>query len=546
MDSTNKNKQLESEPFEGKGKKPGDDRKPGNSKGKKKYYRREFQKGKKIRGGDDMRSDNDRSNPPELYYPDENIGKAIANLPYNIPTGMKFPPYSEGVSTTHLKKSTNATIPILMRIDYVAGYGSFSGAVAAINTAARAMDTVVRKANSGSKNYESSDLMTYFMAMDQIYVRMLRLRKILRLTGLFDFMNRGLPKTIVEMGCGINYSDLVKNYANYRGKFNLLVRKINMQFAVPNTFKLFVRRAIMEDGIFGDSTSARGQAYIFNLRGYYQWTGTQPGGSALKFKTLDWDDLIPHTFLSELESVEADVDALVGVQDIATMSGDVLKAFGEDRCFSLVPLKEDDYITSFTMNEDVLSQIENATILGGTVSGNTFVTVGDIIQENNLLSCSCKVLPSNTEAILMANLLSGDRPINSHKDDPTFKDNFEYTRLMASLEFKNGQTSYYEVNFTSELVWDAVIITTDYDNQGLKPQYHIQNTIGVLTLLPTSGATINQARAIQERLVCESFISNFDWHPLIKTVIDYNQTIASWDQMQHLPIHGDFKVAASI
>lgn len=478
-----------------------------------------------------------KSNPPELYYPDETIGRAVANLPYNIPTGMDFKAYQSTTSGDVITDFTGSSIPALMRIDYIPAYGSFAGATAAVNVAARALDTTVRKANSGSKNYESADLMTYFLAMDQIYTMMMHLKKVMRCVGMFNYMNRTLPIAVIEKGLLVNYDDLKTNFAQYRARFNLLVRKINQAFAVPNTFKLFVRRAILEMGIFADSTSPRGQAIVFRPAGYYEWTGIESGGSSLTFKSLP---TLPEYMYAKLDRLSDLVDALSLEQDIAIMSGDVLKAFGKENCFTLSYLEENEYQTELIYNEDILSQIENMTICSFASDGSSLVTPGNITQSNNLLSCSYTVKNSLESRIIFGQGI----PLNSHKDEPDFKANMEYTRLTAYITdpFITLTSGASQINFTSEYISGIYIYTVDRNTSGSYVEYSLGSNVIKLDF-HNSNATVNTLRNMYNALSAVIALNAFDWHPFVRVIFQTTTAVSGWSSLTYAPICGDFKVA---
>lgn len=516
--------------------------KQGSNKGKRDYKKR-FPNPKMDHkeAGDFMpkgKVQDVKTNPPELYYPDETIGRAVASLPYNIPTGMDFRAYRSSTSGDEISDFTGASVPALMRIDYIPAYGSFQGATAAVNVAARALDTTVRKANSGSKNYESADLMTYFLAMDQVYTMLMHIKKIMRSVGMFNYMNRTLPIAVIERGLLVSYDDLKSNFAQYRAKFNLLVRKVNQAFAVPNTFKLFVRRAILEMGIFADSTSPRGQAIVFRPSGYYEWTGTEAGGSALKYKALP---TIPETLDAKLDRVSAMVDALSLEQDIAIMSGDVLKAFGKENCFVLSYLEENEYQTELIYNEDILSQIENMTICSFASDGTSLVTPGDITQSNNLLSCTFSAKNSIETRVMFGDGI----PLNSHKDEPDFKDNIEYTRLTAYITdpYVTFNSPASQINFSSEYISGVYIFTVDR-NQSSRAymEYSLGSNVLILDF-NNSNATINTIRDMYNALSAVIALNAFDWHPFVRVLFKTSTLISGWKTYTYAPICGDFKVA---
>nr|AVX53309.1 putative capsid [Marmot picobirnavirus] len=449
-------------------------------------------------------TENPVTNDYSWYAPDELIGASMANFPYNIPAGSNFNPSAQLVGDPVMEAPRISRIPGVMVIDYIPCYGSVSSedSAAAINVAARAMYAVVRKANSGSAVYESADLMTYFMAMDQIYVKMFEIRRILGLAGLNSFMNRNLPRTIIQ-ALGVNYQDLITNFAVYVGQYNLLALKINNQFAIPNTFDLFKRRAFLCSNVFTDASSIRSQMYVFSSfsKGYV-WTGTQAGGSGLtytdalsNFPSEPQAGVFVADMLSGLDEI---VNSLVAQQDLAIMSGDIVKAFGAENCFTIAPYNNETLMPVF--DDKILSQIENAEFVGVTASSS------NIEQSGNQLTVT---LSASGMTPITGAKWKGTSILNSHLDAPDWKFNLEATRLKPApilIKWNQDDDTYsYQFDCGSELPVVAYIVSLQEDTEDVK--FTTNNTGSILDLSDSLVAS-NQADWL-------GGMTNFDWHPFI-------------------------------
>lgn len=108
----------------------------------------------------------------------------------------------------------------------------------------------MRHKNAGRTNYEAADLMLYIMAMDNVYLAIAEVKRILRLSNTFAFNNRNLSKVIMK-AMFIDHDDISRNYSNYLARLNILIAKINTM-AVPSSFKLFLRRQAMALSVFSD------------------------------------------------------------------------------------------------------------------------------------------------------------------------------------------------------------------------------------------------------------------------------------------------------
>lgn len=472
-------------------------------------------------------------NDPAWYYPDESIGAMFSNIPYNIPAGVKLPYPNIGSLTGNQFQ----TLPTFGRITYLPSYGyiSMNDATAAVNVTARAVFSKIRKMNSGSANYESSDLMTYIMAMDQVYTFSHHIRKMLAFVGSYTFYNRDWPRYYFEKVAQVNYDDLCANYATYLGRFNLIVTKVNNQFAVPKGIKLFERRNLLATNLFADSTSARGQVWSFELGGYYEWTGTVKGGSSLTFVELNTPTGEYITMGELLDKFDALVSKLIAEQDLAIMSGDIVKAIGAENCYSLATY---DGITPLVpvYNETVLQEIENAVVfcrpsLADKASWN-------ILQKDNLLYCTPTLnylfsgdIPGDTQngfSRLMQQ--QNSIPINSHKDSPDWKDSLEFTRMAgyAKMEGFSEKGVGFTVHAGVEVIFEIATnysLNTGADKLEMSQYFQIGDANGIAS----------------DKIAAMSELSKFDWHPIL--TLYYN---VYWSGAniagEFCGLYGEFKV----
>nr|UDL14509.1 MAG: putative capsid protein [Picobirnavirus sp.] len=501
---------------------------PDKSKDKKQKYKKNWKDYKK--GGNDRKSkppmDDDQQlgrseNPASLYYTDNLIGQAYSSFPYNVMTGqnLNLVPHTDGFVG-------NDTIPGVFMVRYVPGYGSFSEKTDAINMAAKALFAFVRKYNAGGTNYESADLMTYYMAMDQAYTLMLHTNLWLSTAGMYALGNRTLPLDIFA-ALGIDYQDLESNYLNYVGRYNIMVDKINRQFAVPNTLKIFLRRDIIASKYYFDSTSIKGQLYFFAPLGIFKWNGVTAGGSALVYENTPLFQNPEITMGDWLDYVNGVIDDLVASQDLAIMSGDTAKAFGEQNTYSL-KMHDPEVKATLTFDESVLNQIENIVFAsqqtGATVNAPVITS---ITQSNNTLSAQVAINKT-------PNLYPSRVIVNSHKDAPTWEDNLENTRLsIVFKEIGNSWTVYYG----TELPFDAHIIQRSFVGGGNATinRYVIRN---INTTLADGGVTTVEQSVFKTQMMVQSF----DWHPFMYNYV-YDataNTVEAW-----LPA-GDVKQVLSL
>ena len=420
------------------------------------------------------------------YAPSEQIAKDLASFPYSYLPGTGLPvPFKRYGTSGEDNASAKFYVPSIMKLKYMLTYGQTQGMPTdGINVAARSLYTFVRHVNSGSKNYEAADLTMYVFAMREIYAMFAEIKRAIGIAMCYVFENRNIPDTIIK-ALEIDPTDLRDNIATYRGRLNLIARRIN-SMAVPKYFKAFDRTVYLASNIFSDSDSMRGQFYIFNLGGFRVWSSTssQQGTSLITYS-------IPNGYNATIGSTEAGtygtikapftagsyqplstkfifleamLNAVLQDEDAATMSGDILHAFKDSELYQLAETPET-YTVVPVFDTDILQQIENSVCVCGylyeagrnTFNTNTFVyqfsgdnrpakqdeTFWDVTQENQLIVTNMTNFASSSSKLR----IPGNLAFNSHKDQVSYTDNLEWSRLLLGASGKlvgsNGIITLY-------------------------------------------------------------------------------------------------------
>lgn len=475
------------------------------NKPKKRYYKKGRHNGNKP-GNDEGNQGKDNipnKNDWHFYAASEEIAKDIASIPFNYMGGTPFGvggtmPILPGIPNqqTNFKAGSLHSI---MRVNYVNAIGVTDTQTKGINMAATQLYTFIRHANSGARNYEAADVMMYVLAMRDIYSQFFMTKKVLGYAGLFNYYNHNYPDALIK-SMDIDPVDLRHNLAQYRGSLNLIAKKIN-SFAVPKYFKIFDRAAFINSYLFGDSSSIRGQAYQFFKSGYYTWSST----TSEKGTELVYHDTEVTKFSDLLDILNEQLDALFLDEDALTMSGDILKAFGDGDLYQIMQTP-DDYITPLTMDEDILAQIENSIgIFFGKSDGITKDL--NITQQNQIIKFVPKfsIPTDDIDGRIVPTMTS--LAFNSHKDNPQYNDVLEWTRLMTTVEAKLDLSTGLSVTVTScglEIVLNYQMYR--YDNNG---DLHWDN-LGSFALTGHEDYNTPVDRMAD--------VMQFDWHPLIYTI----------------------------
>lgn len=303
------------------------------------------------------------SNDPMWYAQNPQLLKATASFPYSWPVGNQL---DTGAATIDA-----GSIPGVMALHFVPSVGYSVDAYSPINVAARNIYSFVRHANSGAKNYDSIDLMKYYIAMDSVYTYLSFLQRLYGVMRLSSVTNKYYPTALVA-AMGVDYDDIYGNLANLNYLINAFaVRAQSM--CVPATMSYFIRHAWMCSGYYADSNNDKAQLYMYTPEGFFVYSEpTNPSGQdvkwPLKFMTfwrpkgnkLKYADLVNWT--RQL------LDPILASEDFNIMSGDTLKAFTDAGVLKVSSMPTD-YTVYPSYDEVVLAQIMNANMLGHVYQG---------------------------------------------------------------------------------------------------------------------------------------------------------------------------------
>lgn len=423
------------------------------------------------------------------YALNESIGKSVGNVPFNV-----FPGTEEHITTLpdgYTDADLHAT-PGVMCIKYAQMPGTSVAANSAINVAARAMYSFVRHQNSGHANYESADLMVYILAMSEIYTSFLEAKRIYGLAKLYTYTNRNVPNLVLH-ALGVDVDNITKNLAQFRAELNLFAAKVSA-LAVPNIYHAFKRGALIASTVLTDSTSQMSQFYIYKKGVYRVFDPTAATGGQLVAHAVP----ASLTYSSIMTMLNEMLDAVLPDEDSNIMSGDIIKAFGKENLYKLAEI-DDGYMASFIYDENMLSQIENSQCF--TVAAPTASEL-NITQKNNNIYNNTIILSSTdkTDEGLGYAMLKGNTYFNSHKDEPTWQDVLEYSRLMVGSS---------DIDSTSCYVISGSELIMQYE------MYCYKYTSGVSSIKTFTFSSIPVYTDEIDNIQAVLLLSLFDWHPIL-------------------------------
>lgn len=274
-----------------------------------------------------------------------------ANFPYHAATGTKF----EVVPSEWQRAENPTAVPGIMTLDFVPFPGVSDNAHSAINVAATGMYSFVRHKNSGHTNYEHSDMMMYYLAMDSIYTMYAYMVRVYGTAQLYAAQNRYLPRGLMAT-MGFKLEEVQSNLARLRGFINMYALRINT-LCVPADTTVVPRHVWMAANIFMDDPTPKGQFYMYRPTTLWKYSGytDEHGG-----------EMIPKHFPTEWRNLDEMFEfandlllSIYGDEDINIISGDILKAYGEGNLYQVSQIDEG-FVVVPSVSAEVALQILNA------------------------------------------------------------------------------------------------------------------------------------------------------------------------------------------
>lgn len=460
-------------------------------------------------------------NDISFYALSDQIARDTGSLPYNVLSGTEqkftYSSFNPGNPETRVATWRNQCVGC---IKYIPAQFTNGDTSTGLSMAASQLYEYLRHANSGARNYEVADAIMLVLAMKDIYRAYFELRRLFGIAKFFAFENRALPRTVFR-ALGVNYTDFIGNMANYRAQINILRERINA-IAIPKYFKCFERVAYVSSNWFSDSSSIRGQFYIFEGAVRYQWSGTtSEHGTELQAYSMQ-ADAGEWTVQNLIQQLQAAIAIIEGDTDANTIAGDIKKAFSDAEIYQVAEVEEN-YRLAPLFDEDILAQIENMRTLADglqpTASGMQLVSAAQQWPEHTLNVTQKNGLPywvpwfgqyKTQGTILPISYGPTKRVFNSHKDEPTYADNMEWSRLQPVFEQgyeMNGATTpgntqvLKVVECGLELPLELTLFTSENDNGS--------RFRGIQSLYPSG--TNPQV----QYLPALARISQYDWHPFV-------------------------------
>lgn len=422
---------------------------------------------KNDRKGSDVYSESDSKNDPSWYGADPSLLRDAASIPFSSAIGTSVDYGIPGISDTSKSiydQGTRHAIPGVASFRIAPMFGFSDSGNSPINIAANAIYSFLRQANSGAKNYDAPDMMLYCLAMTQVYSYITWLQRLYGYATLYVQRNRYLPKAIIHQNM-VSYNDIMNSLASFRYAINLLINKAS-SLAVPGDMTIFQRHAFLYRDIYSEGDSIKDQLYQMVPDGFFYFklndnkSGMLNYAGLVNYATVEGE--APGKLLSVKNLIDYGnmlLDPLITSEDFNIMSGDILKAYG-DNVIKLTSLPTE-YPVVPVHDYTVLQQLKNCTIIANELSVMQLVQSADV----SYLEFRPQV-PKNAETSTIvqrvtAKLEYSNPIISVGTNDPDPGEIMEVTRLKATRrEFPGQEVSDY-INCGTEIVRSVFLTFID-------------------------------------------------------------------------------------
>lgn len=395
------------------------------------------------------------------------------------------------------------TIPGVARIGVIPTYGKSADFTSAINVSAQSYYSFVRHQNSGNRVFESSDLMMYMMGADNLFSFLTWMTRAYGVARTYSQLNKYYPKAILT-AMQIDFDSIQKNMPTFLWYINQFAAKISV-FAVPGKATLFNRHAWMYSNLYMDSPDVKAQTYVFSPDIFLKYSPktSETGGELVPIIIHDHSKASHLLTIDEIMSIGDElVNAMLADEDCGIISGDILKAFGDN--LHRVGTISADYEVKPVYQPEVLSQINNITPMG-YLSAYTFKQEGNVILHDLTLHAYDSGRTYNGNRILNMKTPIGTDPASV----------MVATRLstMATTsvgsETPNGAVEVHPTTYASEIISGITIIGFDAGNNQIVGTY------------PSLVYCINPSTTNVNNMIFNLMnLEYFDWHPQIINDID--------------------------
>lgn len=457
------------------------------------------------------------SNPLEYYTKFSRFAADAANLPFAMPLGVPISVNYSGYGATF-------SVPGIMRLAFTPTIGYSADFTSPINRSSTRFYTYLRANQKASANYDHQDITMMELALDSAYMFHAMCSRIYETANNVTPVNEYYVRSLLAAQC-VSLADVSANMSDFRAWINTFAYNLG-QFSMPKGITLFDRHRWMCENYYVDGETSKAQTYIFVPCGFWLYDNTVATGSQLTWKpfcNLATSGAKLQYTVAELMQFGNDLlNAIAGDEDFQYIAGDIYNFYGGD-VYALPYIQENDIIVP-KYDKTVLSQIENATIVGAWAS-NPSITQNPSVNQGAVI-----FTPAPTSAFGI-----DKTPMNFHWDSPDPGEVIEASRLTVAM---TSDTSGIKIESCGTEVVNWLDVFAINPATGA-PRY---NSILSQTKTLTAAAVPTDYAAVFTDVL---HLAQFDWAPCMVVLLEYTSGTMTyvgqtWDVDNYQWIDNDY------
>lgn len=250
----------------------------------------------------------------------------------------------------------------------------------------------MRSNNFGAKNYEPVDIYKMFLAVANCYAAVSWATRVLTELPVYIPENRNLPKVYLASEFDLTtdeaietfLNDFYSNRINYISDLNTIINQL-IVFALPGSITFLHMMTWMFRNVYAESANVKDQLYMLVPEFFYKYTEA-PETSEPWSLVPSLVPTEPTTFGDVISYIKDLVKPVLMSEDMALISGDVRKAYGNSELITMPLINPDaTQITVPLYAPEILEQFKNAEVCRVKIdSCKLSEKHGNIIQQPEL------------------------------------------------------------------------------------------------------------------------------------------------------------------
>lgn len=445
-----------------------------------------------------------KCNDSSWYIPTDQNVKDVANFSYN--TILGYDTNNANIYTIDsIESQTERVIPGIATYFMLPTVGISTDETSAMNIAAVDLYGSIRRHISGSRSYDPSDLMQVIIGIASCYSALNWAFRIYGLCNTYSSQNRYIPRYLVQAQ-KVNFDDVLAHMADFRSTLNRLALQI-ASINVPKNIPLFDRWWHIYDKIYADSNTPQAQIYLCAPSGFLYREDTSGSLSFHQLPAFVTDKLMTvddiTTYLTQ------QVNSLLYSEDVGTISGDVLRAFGDSGVYR-INMIEESYSVVPDLSDEIREQLENARLFCLDLSRTGFTISQDTTKKYLETNYTLSGYPT-------FGFYGGNKCLNFHKTSISNEDALTASRLIpgvASVTFNSNNEWDITLSSTGSEIVAQCVITTCLPNMEGKP-VAVENNYIAGTIFKDQEAE-GLGVSFRHLTTIAAKVSAFDWFPEVR------------------------------